>query len=495
MQSRRLFLKRAGLSTATLLFAEKILADPYRPLMPLFSGIDPVRIRGAVRSHGKGVPNVAISDGLSVVKTGSDGTFDLHSVSTRDFVFMTIPPGYAIAQNPTGTARFYQPIEPRTNGDATALFDIAQLPHSDTMHAFFQLADPQTLDEADVSRFRRETVPDVYAMARQLADRSLFGVACGDIMFDRLQYFPEYEQGVKEMSIPFFQVLGNHDVERQARTDEASSATFRRHFGPTYYSFNRGEIHYVVLDDIFWFGSYIGYLDQPQLDWLRADLAHVERGKTVVVFMHIPAYCEEYKRSGKKSPDNAEVITNRELLYRLLEPFRSYILSGHMHESEYLKDGGVEIHVNGAVCGAWWTANICGDGTPNGYSVYQVNGSGLTWQYKTTGKPIDHQMTIHPVGADPRHPDEFIANIWGADSRWTVLWYEDGLKKGLMDRRLGRDPEAVRLFEGPNLPKRHTWVDPSPTDHLFYAKPGPAAKEITLEARDGEGRVFTGKLG
>jgi hypothetical protein len=157
--------------------------------------------------------------------------------------------------------------------------------------------------------------------------------------------------------------VGNHDVEVDQKTDEGSVRTFSRYFGPTYYSFNRGEIHYVVLDDIFWFGEYIGYIDQRQLDWLRADLAFVEKGKTVVVFVHIPSYSLVFKKIGETRPPNNFVVVNRELLYTLLEPYKSYIICGHAHQSEYLKDGGSEVHVTGAVCGAWWTGPICNDGT------------------------------------------------------------------------------------------------------------------------------------
>ena len=494
MQSRRLFLRQAGFTTASLLFAQKILADPYRPLLLPIPTVDPIRVRGMVRSEGKGIPNIALSDGLTVVRTQSDGTFTLPSTSGQEFVHLSLPSGYAIPQNATGTALFYQPIKSNGEGEASAQFDLTPLPVLDTKHAFFQLADPQTLDDADMKRFRKETVPDVLAMARGLGTQPLFGVTCGDIMFDRLQYFPDYEQGVREMNLPFFQVIGNHDVDIAMRTDEASSATFRKHFGPAHYSFNRGEIHYIVLDNIFWFGGYIGYIDQTQLDWMKADLAFVEKGRTVVVFMHIPLYNEQHLRQGKKSPEHSLIVTNRELVFRLLEGFRSYVLTGHMHESEYLTHGGAEIHVNGAVCGAWWTADICEDGTPNGYSVYEVNGSDLMWQYKSTGKPVERQMKIHSKGSDVNHPEEIFANIWGADARWTVAWYEDGMKKGLMERRLGKDPEAMKLFMGPDLPHRHKWIEPGATDHLFYAKPGPAAKEIMVEAKDGAGKVYTGRM-
>ena len=76
-----------------------------------------------------------------------------------------------------------------------------------------------------------------------------------------------------QVGIPFFQVIGNHDMNLDSRTDDYSARTFSDLFGPTYYSFNRGEVHYVVLDDVFFLGTskkYIGYISEKQFAWLEA---------------------------------------------------------------------------------------------------------------------------------------------------------------------------------------------------------------------------------
>jgi hypothetical protein len=303
--------------------------------------------------------------------------------------------------------------------------------------------------------------------------------------------FPEYDRATKTMGIPSFQVPGNHDSDQSSPTDDNSLRTFAQRFGPTYYSFNRGEIHYVVLDDVFWYGKgYLGYLTQTQLDWLRSDLARIESGRTIVMFGHIPPFNNQHLRIGKKFPSIAETVTNRDELYEILRPYKAYYITGHMHESELLTDGGIPIHICGAVCGAWWTADVCFDGTPNGYSVYEVKGSDLRWQYKSTGKPFEHQMRLYRAGADLKVKNEFIANIWFADEKWTVLWYEDGIRKGKMKRRMGMDPLAKKLFDGDKLPKKHTWVDAVNTEHMYYAPFNPKAKSIIVEATDEWGRVY-----
>ena len=174
---------------------------------------------------------------------------------------------------------------------------------------------------------------------------------------------------------------------------------------------------------------------------------------------------------------------------RALQPFKAHILSGHTHESEHVFAGGVHEHVNGTTCGAWWSGPICFDGTPNGYGIYHAAGAELRWSYKSTGLDPDRQLRVYPVGADPKAPNELVANVWNWDPEWKVIWYEDGVRRGPMARRTGLDPLSVQLHAGPDLPARRKWVDPMPTDHLFYATPGEGAREIVIEVTDRFGKV------
>jgi hypothetical protein len=490
---RRIFLKRLGIASLGLVAVDKLLADPYGFALPeASSGMTPVKIRGSVKVGGRGLKGAAVSDGATVVTTKADGSFELVSIG-RAFVFVSIPSGFEIPTNPTGTALFYKPIV-HNSATMNVQWNLVKSNSSDTEHGFLLLADPQTLDAEDMNRLHTETVPDIQHTLKGLGSLPMFTVGCGDIMFNRLDLFPEYEKAVKLTGVPGFQVIGNHDLELLTKTDEQAAATFMRYFGPTYYSFNRGDVHYVVLDDVFWYGAgYIGYIEQTQLDWLKADLSLIEKGRTVVVFTHIPPYNEQHVRFGLKTPSNSETMTNRESLFRLLEPFASHIIVGHMHESEHLVEQGSRIHVGGAVCGAWWTGDICFDGTPNGYPVYEVKGSELRWRYKGTGQPFENQIRIYPRGSDPKRPDEIIANVWDANAQWNIAWYEDGERKGMMTRGLGLDPMSVKLHAGEQLPLKHTWVDPANTDHLFYAKPSGTTKEILVEATDQWGRVYKAK--
>ncbi|MBN2432032.1 MAG: calcineurin-like phosphoesterase C-terminal domain-containing protein, partial [Acidobacteria bacterium] len=289
--------------------------------------------------------------------------------------------------------------------------------------------------------------------------------------------------------------LGNHDVDRGAATDELSAVTYRRHFGPAWYSFELGEIHCVALDTVFWYGSsYIGYLTQDQLDWLRRDLALVEPGRTVAAFMHIPPYNLRQERFTGVRSTNTIHITNRQALYDLLAPYRAYILCGHMHECEFLKDGGANIHILGAACGAWWTGPVCVDGAPRGYAVYETRGAELRWRYVDSTAADDRQLRLYPPGAVAAFPAELAANVWAADNAWKIDWYENGVRRGPMVRRRSEDPLAAGLYRGEALPARRTWVEPVTTDHMYFARPAADAREIVVEATDPWGRVSTERL-
>lgn len=492
MLSRRSFLSRSlGIAGAVALPAP-LRGDPYRPWSLRRPGpVRPVRIQGRVLAAGRGVPRAGISDGIQVVASAADGSFELVSDGTRPFVSLVPPSGYEIPTQQAGTFRLFQPIRPAANGEMSARFDLVPLQRPDEKHSFLVLADPQTQDREEMARFHAESVPDVRETIRELGDTPLFGVADGDIMYDDLSLYPDYERAVREFAIPFAQVVGNHDLDLKTDRDEASTATFQKHFGPTYYSFNRGRVHYVVLDDVFYYGGgYLGYLADEQLRWLASDLARVERGSPVVVFLHIPLQSQMFARAGRERPEISNTVTNREALVRLLEPFKARAISGHTHESDHRTEGAVIEHNIGTVCGAWWTGDTCYDGTPNGYAIFCTDGESFRWRYKATGQSATHQVRVYPRGADPRAPEEVVANVWGWDPSWKVTHIINGEPKGAMSRRRGVDPRSVSLHLGPDKPAKRAWVEPVVTDHLFYA-PVPAGARVVVEARDGWGNVYT----
>lgn len=490
--NRRLFLKNMGWASSLMalpnLFCDVVTAANHKPATP-------IRIKGKVQSNGKGLPHVAVTDGLSVVTTDAAGVFTLVSSTARDYVYISMPSGYTIPMNATGTARFYQRIQANAQGEMSTVFNLTALPVSDMHHQFLALGDIQTQDKFETARFLNETVPDLKDTIKRGNLTTAFGVSVGDIMFDDLSLYPDYEQGVQQTQLPFFQVVGNHDLDFDGFTDESSTRTFRQRFGPTYYSFNRGAVHYVVLENVLWHKTgYIGYVADEQLAWLAQDLALVEKGKPVVLFWHIPAQPTQNFRYGDTKLSASSSVTNREAVYQLLAPYQVHIISGHTHEHEHVFASNTHEHVLATVCGAWWSGDLCNDGSPNGYAVFEVKEESISWRYKATKGADDDQMRVYKHGSDPKAPTEIVANIWDADPKWEVSWYEDGIRVGGMAQRQGIDPLAEAEQRGNAKPLRRTWVEPIPTQHMFYAPAAKTAKEIIVEAKDRFGRVYRTKL-
>jgi len=458
--------------------------------------LNPITIKGKVHHNGKGLAGVPVTDGYNIVLTDKAGKYTLNTNATAEFVYLTIPRGYAIPHEKS-IAQFFKHIAPNT-ANQTADFALQKLDRDDTNHTFVVWADPQMINKKDTEQLLTESAPDLKNLVAQYPADTLFhAIGCGDLVWDKFELYEDYKKAVDIASIPFFQVIGNHDMDIKSRSDDKSGDTFKSLFGPTYYSFNRGDIHYVVLDNVFFIGvakRYIGYLTEKQLQWLEQDLRQVKPGATVVVALHIPVDSGHKRRNKLTEESLGGVVSNRAELYRMLKPYKAHIMSGHTHICEKVITENAIEHTHGAVCGAWWTGPICTDGTPNGYGVYEVKGSDLKWYYKSVGKDRNHQFRIYPKGSVADRPDEIVVNVWNWDPEWKVTWFENGKSQGNMKQDVGLDPLSVQLHAGDQLPAKHKFVDPTLTDHLFYAKPAAGTKEIKIEVTDRFGQVYTDTL-
>ncbi len=119
------------------------------------------------------------------------------------------------------------------------------------------------------------------SLVRCMAVRQDFISPTGDIAFDNLSIYKEYNQIVGKLGLPAYNVHGNHDMNLDVSHDSLAAETFKRHFGPADYSFNYGKVHFVVLDNVRYNGwdsdknkngGYTGYLNKRQLQWLKRRL-------------------------------------------------------------------------------------------------------------------------------------------------------------------------------------------------------------------------------
>jgi len=66
-------------------------------------------------------------------------------------------------------------------------------------------------------------------------------------------------------------------------------------WGPRYYSFNRGNVHYIALDNVANDLSSVSFSDE-QVKWLQQDLSYVPKDKMIVISYHIPPMLQTIKQ-------------------------------------------------------------------------------------------------------------------------------------------------------------------------------------------------------
>ncbi len=298
----------------------------------------------------KGLAGVVVSDGVSVVVTGSDGAYRLDAAGRNVFV---VTPG-----DRKSTSPWYQSVSPSID------FALGPSPVPKEWR-FAHLSDTH-VEAANVDRMRRAV-----ALAQTRAPE--FAIVTGDLNKDMLRVdeptararLDLYASEAAKAPMPIRSVPGNHDIfgiERHLSLVPKTNPVYGKvlyelTLGPRYYSFDRGRIHFVMLDtlgiDDLW---YYGLLEDDELAWLRKDLEHVSPGTTVVTAGHVPFmtghFSEEFITDGPARTLQTvngvtfyrHIVRNVPALAEILKPYRwTLALQGHMHIGERLRpfEGGI----------------------------------------------------------------------------------------------------------------------------------------------------------
>jgi len=444
-------------------------------------------IKGTVKdTEGNGLAGVVVSDGLNVVRTDDKGRFRIDADEDSRFVFISTPSGY-ISSTLNGNTLFYKKIrEDIRNYD----FIVEKNGKDDTNHNIVVIADPQISERNELPDLEKHS-EDIAEFVKTLDGDYTFGICLGDIVGWDHSIYPEYNRIMSKAGFDYRYVIGNHDMTNWGRSYETSMKNYEDVFGPAWYSFNVGNVHYIVLNDNFYVGRdyfYIGYIDERQLRWLERDLAYVPKGSRVVVSMHIPTTLDKSDRDAFQYGVIGDNLCNKPALYQMLEPYQTLILSGHMHTADFeqISENIIEINIAG-LCGAWWCGEVCIDGSPAGYKIFDMNGDEMKWIYKGCGHPLDYQMKVYS-GLE-EYPGQIIANVWDYDPEWKVEYFEDGVKICDMERFKAQDPLAKELYKDPSSLKR-TWVYAAPTENMFKATISEGAKTHEVRVTDRFGRTY-----
>ncbi len=498
-------------------------------------------IRGTVTdTAGVAMPGVVVSDGVECVVTDSLGRYSMHRHQDARFVYYTVPAYCEVPVNNDSTDRtamFYQPL---VEGDSIYNFTLTRLPDgAETEYKMIVIGDPQAtnainpyytgpddnpVERDDVWRFTHETMADIaQTLAEWPDDMPVYGLSMGD----DVQYYGGYNDTLEvamrramgSTRMRLFSVIGNHDQDGKA----VYRKKWEEVWGPTDYSFDRGNDHYVCFNNCqFYTGSRYyspGELTDVQMAWLEQDLQLADSARRVILCYHIPLTFGNSPISNAPSlgleSEKAHYASSRlSKIMELLSKFKGgyELFCGHTHfainhEIDFENRHILE-HCHAAACGAIWQSNINICGTPNGYYVYSVQDSTMTSRYKGTEWRDDQQMTLFRAdtsfngdtyAADwqlEEGKNILVANVFNADSRWRVVAVENGVEYE-MTRLSGQGQDAfsagyhhkyAEAFKYWFVSKQNTYLI---MNHLYYYVPRSPKARIEVRATDPWGTVYT----
>ena len=460
---------------------------------------DPVVLihEGNVLCNQQGVAGVVVTDGTSFTVTDENGFFSLPYNFSATHVYISSPAGYtASVENsvPIFWARLRDVVDRKS-----IIFHLEKLSGSDQKHYFIAVGDPQVRNVTELNKLK----PILDYMVKDIDQSGLSPLhlmVTGDVVFDTPNMHDQSKSYFSKVKQPVYYAIGNHDHvfnKSQAASpnnDKTADSVYVRHYGPTDYSFNRGDVHYIVLDNIFFEGGpdvkYSVQFTQDQLKWVQNDLSYVPKNKALVVMVHGPT----------DSPYSSKLTGNSGDLYALLSGYADVqIICGHTHYNYVVDDyHGITEHIVGAACGGWWEGPVCHDGVPLGYKIFEVDGTSIKWTYRSYMQPEDQFTVFVPGFRDSTLPpaDELLVNVWDWDSQWDVSWSADG---GITFQQMAQvssrtyDPTAFEYFgkDGDKTtPPGRTWIDASPTYHIFSCVPPKVASIVVVKVIDRFGREY-----
>jgi hypothetical protein len=463
----------------------------------------------------KGVGNIAVSNGREVVITDIEGKYVL-PVDSDNIIFVIKPAGYRIETDEYNLPRSfyvhkiegspalqYEGVKPTGKLPVSLDFALIKYDEPETFTALV-FGDSQPYNENEVKYFEQGIVDETKTLTTPV-----FGITLGDLVGDNLKLHPLYKDAIKKVGLPWYNVMGNHDMNYDVKTDLLSDETFEANFGPANYAFNYGKAHFIVLDDILYPNpvdgkGYLGGFRNDQLAFVQNDLRYVATDRLLVVCLHIPL------NSGNAFRDD-----DRQKLFHLLDNYPDVlILSAHTHyqvqhftgrENGLNREKPLHEYNVGASCGDWYSgvfdekgipvATMC-DGTPKGYALLTVDGNQYKTEYKVVGHPVDYQINLY---CPKINASAIFANFFMGDDSSAVEYRIDGGEWKKMNKTEDYDQayyhymqewdyiEDVRPGRRPSNPVRctHLWRAGIPSNL-------PSGKHtVEVRATDRHGRIFS----
>ena len=505
----------------------------------LSSSMSAATVLGTVRTiSGEPVAGAAVSDGHKVVLTDSTGKYLITSPLDLGYVFVSAPDGYEPVERIGNRAKFWRHVHQSNGGSAD--FVLRHLPQ-DSAVAIITVADMQIANRAgDRERLRDLYVPSLNRAIDSLRSKGISPIiltlgdqTCEYYWYDNTYTLADFNADFS-VNAPVYHTMGNHDNDPYFAGDIPGAGTWHSVMGPSYYSFNRGGSHFIILDNIIYTNeggkpgqhgrrNYHTGMTAPQLEWLANDLATVS-DKSAPLFIAMHGVLLTYPAAeGDSIKDVYRIKEGGAVIDSLLRPFSNVnVLSGHAHNShfQHTPDGRIREYNYAAACGTWWPAKIkpaqsnfwmCGDGSPWGYAVWNLANGQPTHRYQGFGMNPDYQMRVYDLNkiaitdtalTKAYLPDSeatrnaVLANVWAYEPGCSVKMFENG-QELKVTRVKAQDPLHFMLRA---IPLKAAGVAinkalmPEATAHMFRATASHPDTPMTVEFTDRYGYTFTTTL-
>ena len=491
-------------------------------------------VYGKVSCEGTGLAGVVVSDGIEVVKTDSKGVYQMKSKKYHGYVFVSTPSGYEPLVSGI-LPKFHATLKSPANVAERVDFQLKKADGQDN-HRMLMLGDIHLARRTDDQKQFAGFVKDVNATIAATPGK-VYALTLGDMTWDLYWItnnysFKEYlADAAGIQGVMLYHTIGNHDHSMYYMGDFDTVKDYKENIGPTYYSFNIGKVHYVVLDDVectnstknsdrtdgAYVRAYDGRVVADELAWLRKDLASVPNGTPLVVTMHIPLY----NNKGQYGLKEASTLAN------VLKPYPEvHLYTAHTH-TVYNKDELATDHLfehnAGAICATWWWTgkltpgvHIGQDGSPGGYTILDIAGTDFKWQYKATGKGTDYQFLTYDrnqihitkdkyapnyTGSDFKpsiwgtasSSNEVYINVWNWDPSWKVEVTEDGKPLTVSQLVSGElDPLHYIAYTAKRYASNSAVTFKTEKNyHMFKVTASSATSTLDIKVTDRFGNVYT----
>jgi len=449
---------------------------------------------GKFDANEKGIEGVKVSNGREVVYTSAKGAYEIELIP-ESTLFICKPAQYRIPVNEVQLPQFYYHYYPNgTPGVATWKWPVIKSTGSLPKTIDFALlegrvednframgfADPQTATDEQLDMMRKDIIDELFGNPYDAS----FGMVAGDVVNDNLALYERHNMLMSQIGIPIWNVPGNHDLNKESPSYKFATQTYKSIFGPDYYSFDYGQVHFLALNNIGYQGKgkgYIGHIDEKQIKWIENDLKDVPTDKLIMIITHIPLITYANNRTFPKS---INTVNFKDLL-NILKRFQYiYGIAGHdtsnswkvevNHEHEWFGYPFIA-HTLAEVRGSGWRSGprdergvrsaTMQDGNPNGYYLFYFDGNKVRPRFiPAGGDPLDRlsitldpqlQYTepmnqIYPSGLDRGIPEDsvkIVVNFYDGGERDEVLISIDGGKPIPMEYIERTDPVYERLFK------------------------------------------------